>query len=128
MTAPEATQAALAARRHWRVSLGATACVLLLSALVSFVPPMLAYRRHPVAPAVTIAGTPWPYFIGAQGAVVMFVLLVVGYTIVMSRADRRYREALQRMGEASSVDGVDIATDANAPTHRCAFRDGGRVR
>ncbi|WP_052738278.1 DUF4212 domain-containing protein [Robbsia andropogonis] len=111
-------RAAQAARRHWRVSLAATCTVLLLSAAVSFVPPMLAYRRHPVWPDVTLAGTPWPYFIGAQGAVLAFVLLVTAYTIVMGRADRRYRAAMQAIAE-----GNDGPGEVHADGHGDSARD-----
>jgi putative solute:sodium symporter small subunit len=124
VTTPKDTQAAHAARRHWRVSLGATLCVLLLSATVSFVPPMLAYRQHRGAAAATIAGMPWPYFIGAQGAVLVFVLLVIGYTMVMSRADRRYRETMRSLGETENAD--DVAGFVDYP--EAGARDGEAVK
>lgn len=113
MTPSGHIRAAQAARRHWRVSLAATSGVLALSAIVSFAPPLLVHWLASFAVDVTVAGTPWPYFIGAQGAVLAFVVLVIAYIVIMSRADRCYRDALcdalrdaAEMPDAAAAHGV----------------------
>ncbi|WP_347556421.1 DUF4212 domain-containing protein [Robbsia sp. KACC 23696] len=110
MTPSGHIRAAQAARQHWRVSLAATSGVLALSAIVSFAPPLLVHWLASFAVDVTVAGTPWPYFIGAQGAVLAFVVLVIAYIVIMSRADRRYRDALRdaaEMPDATAAHGVE---------------------
>jgi putative solute:sodium symporter small subunit len=40
-----------------------------------------------------VAGFRLPFYIGAQGAIVVYLLLIAVYIVAMTRADRRLRQA-----------------------------------
>jgi putative solute:sodium symporter small subunit len=68
----------------------AIAVVLAISATASFAPPIWARALAPIR----VAGMELPFYMGAQGAIVIYVLLVIAYAAVMEQADRRLRARL----------------------------------
>lgn len=48
-----------------------------------------------------------PFYMGAQGAIVLYVLLVAGYAIIMRRADDRLRTALAALPADDARDDDD---------------------
>ena len=73
---------------YWTYNLIVISVLMGVGLLVTFVVPFfgrslfLASRWHNV-----------PFFLGAQGAVLIYVVLIVVYAILMNRLDRRQRQA-----------------------------------
>ena len=72
------------ARGHWVTSRRLAAAVLVIWFAVTFVPSWFARQLD-----VTLFGWPLPYYMGAQGAPLVYLLLIVGYTWAMNRIDRQ---------------------------------------
>ncbi|TAM02034.1 MAG: DUF4212 domain-containing protein [Paraburkholderia sp.] len=93
---------ALAHRRYWRFNLTAIAALMTVGFLVSFVVPLYARELD----NVHFAGFSLPFFLGAQGAIIMYVLLIGVYIVLMQYADsvlQAAREADQAIREASQA-------------------------
>ncbi len=82
-------------RRYWRFNLGLIATLMTIGFVVSFVVPLMAQRLA----TVRFAGFSLPFYIGAQGAILLYVALVAVYIVLMQRADR----ALQAARDADVV-------------------------
>jgi len=87
---PVSDAMALAHRRYWRFNLALIAILMTIGFIVSFVMPLLAHRFR----SVRFAGFHLPFYIGAQGAILAYVALVVIYIVLMQRADRALQAAL----------------------------------
>ncbi len=70
---------------HWRGNLRVTAALLLLWAVVTF--GGVYYARVLNLPFL---GWPFSFFLSAQGAPILYVLIVCAYAWWMGRADRRH--------------------------------------
>ncbi len=70
-------------KRHWRLNRRMTLAFLLVWFLVSFVASFFAADLN----QWTVAGFPFGFYLGAQGAPLVFLLLVVVYARVMNRLD-----------------------------------------
>lgn len=71
---------------YWRENRRLTVLTLLAWAAVSFGSLYFA----PVLDRVVLLGFPLGYLLSAQGALVVFVLLIANYARVMNRVDRKY--------------------------------------
>jgi putative solute:sodium symporter small subunit len=88
---PPVTDAmARAHRRYWRFNLALIAVLMTVGFSVSFVVPLFA---RPLS-AVSVAGFRLPFYVGAQGAILIYLLLIVVYIVLMQRADRVLKRAL----------------------------------
>ena len=81
---------ARAHRRYWRFNLVLIAALMTIGFVVSFVMPLLAHRLG----GVRFSGFRLPFYVGAQGAILVYVVLVVVYIALMQRADRVLQAAL----------------------------------
>jgi uncharacterized membrane protein len=65
---------------------------------------------------VRFIGFRLPFYFGAQGAILIYVGLIVVYIVLMQRADRR----LQRAFDTDASSGADASTraDSTVPTAR----------
>ncbi|QGZ61818.1 DUF4212 domain-containing protein [Paraburkholderia acidisoli] len=88
---PVSEAMAHAHRRYWRFNLALIAVLMALGFLVSFVAPLFARTLA----SVYFAGFSLPFYLGAQGAILVYVLLVVVYIVLMQRADRELQAALE---------------------------------
>lgn len=70
---------------YWRRVLRLTAALVALWIGVTVLFPWLALELPD-----TVAGFPLGYWIVAQGALLVYLALVVGYAVVMERLDARY--------------------------------------
>jgi putative solute:sodium symporter small subunit len=95
---------ARAHRKYWRFNLTLIAALMALGFIVSFVLPLMA----PALAHVRLGGFSLPFYFGAQGAILIYLALIVVYIVLMQGADRR----LQRAFDADS----DADSDANART------------
>ncbi|OLL32542.1 hypothetical protein BTH42_05840 [Burkholderia sp. SRS-W-2-2016] len=97
---------ALAHRKYWRFNLALIATLMTIGFIVSFVVPLLAPSLDPIR----IGGFRLPFYFGAQGAILIYLALIVVYIVLMQRADRQ----LQRAFEADAP--RDAAADGSGST------------
>ncbi|WP_153100784.1 DUF4212 domain-containing protein [Paraburkholderia hayleyella] len=79
---------ALAYQRYWRFNLRLIAGLLTLGGLVTFALPFAARELN----EISFAGFRLPFYFGAQGAILIYLALVVSYIVLMQRADRILRQ------------------------------------
>lgn len=93
---------AFAHRRYWRFNLALIAVLMSIGFAVSFIVPLFAR----VLDSVRFAGFSLPFYIGAQGAILIYLVLVAVYIVLMQHADRELqaaREADVAIREASQA-------------------------
>jgi putative solute:sodium symporter small subunit len=88
---PVSDAMARAHRRYWRFNLVLIAVLMAIGFVVSFVMP-LASRNLSV---VRFAGFRLPFYMGAQGAILIYLALIVVYIALMQRADRVLQDAFE---------------------------------
>ena len=93
---PVSEAMARAHRRYWRFNLCLIATLMTIGFVVSFVVPLAASRLA----SVRFAGFRLPFYMGAQGAILVYLVLIVVYIVLMQRADR----VLQRAFEADAAE------------------------
>ena len=79
---------------------------------VSFVLPLVA----PALAHVRVDGFRLPFYFGAQGAILIYLALIVVYIVLMQRADRRLQRAFDADVRASAVADVRPGADARIPS------------
>jgi putative solute:sodium symporter small subunit len=109
---PVSAAMARAHQKYWRFNLALIATLMTLGFVVSFVLPLVAPALDPVR----FIGFRLPFYFGAQGAILIYVALIVVYIVLMQRADRR----LQRAFDTDASSGADASTraDSTVPTAR----------
>ncbi|WP_414451401.1 DUF4212 domain-containing protein [Burkholderia sp. 22PA0099] len=73
--------------RYWRFNLILIAVLMTIGFGVSFVVPFFA----PALAGLRFAGFSLPFYLGAQGAILIYLLLIAVYVLLMQRADRTLR-------------------------------------
>ena len=73
-------------QRYWRRNLRITAILLLIWFLVTFV---VSYYARELS-QITVLGFPLGFYMGAQGALLVYLLIVWFYARYMNRQDRDY--------------------------------------
>ncbi|APA85244.2 DUF4212 domain-containing protein [Paraburkholderia sprentiae WSM5005] len=108
---PVSAAMALAHRKYWRFNLALIATLMTLGFFVSFVVPMLA----PALAQVRVGGFSLPFYFGAQGAILIYLALIVVYIVLMQRADRRLQRAFEvdSQRDAASGPAADSPSRAN---------------
>lgn len=111
-------------RKYWRFNVALIATLMTLGFLVSFVLPLMA----PTLEHVRIGGFRLPFYFGAQGAILVYMALIVAYIVLMQRADRRLLRAFEADArvDAEAVSGgearvdvsADVSADSRAPLPR----------
>ncbi len=81
---------ALAHRLYWRTNLVLISVLMLIGLVVSFGIPLMATRLADIR----FAGFPLPFYFGAQGAILVYVALIVVYIVLMQFADARLQRSL----------------------------------
>jgi putative solute:sodium symporter small subunit len=71
---------------YWRATLRLTAALLLIWAAVSFLPAWFADELN----AIVFFGWPLGFYMAAQGALIVFLLIVWFYDRWMNRLERRH--------------------------------------
>lgn len=72
-------------RRHWRRNLRATAVLLAVWFLVTFAVAFFARELN-----FNFFGWPFSFWVGAQGALIVYVLIIGAYAWHMGRLDARF--------------------------------------
>ena len=96
---PVSDAMARAHRQYWRFNLVCIAMLMALGFLVSFVVPLAA----PMLSHVRFAGFSLPFYVGAQGAILVYVALIVVYIVLMQRADRTLQRAFEADANAAAT-------------------------
>jgi putative solute:sodium symporter small subunit len=99
---------ALAHRKYWRFNVALIATLMAIGFVVSFVLPLIA----PALAEVRIGGFRLPFYFGAQGAILIYLALIVVYIALMQRADRRLQRAFD--ADASAKANADASAYTNA--------------
>ena len=87
---PVTAAMAHAHRLYWRTNLVLISVLMLIGLVVSFGIPLMATRlAH-----LRFAGFPLPFYFGAQGAILVYVALIVVYIVLMQFADARLQRTL----------------------------------
>ncbi len=103
---------ARAHQKYWRFNLALIAALMTVGFVVSFVLPLVA----PALDQVRFFGFRLPFYFGAQGAILIYVALIVVYIVLMQRADRRLQRAFDADASISSLS--SNGADSRAPTAR----------
>ncbi len=91
---------ARAHRRYWRFNLGLIAVLCVIGGAVSFVLPLYATGLA----RIYFLGWSLPYYMGAQGATLIYLLLICIYVVLMQYADRVLQRALQAAAAVPASD------------------------
>jgi putative solute:sodium symporter small subunit len=86
---PVSAAMARAHRAYWRFNVVLIAVLMAIGFSVSFGLPLMASRFE----GVRVAGFPLPFYFGAQGAILVYVALIVVYIVLMQFADARLLRA-----------------------------------
>jgi putative solute:sodium symporter small subunit len=125
---PPAVSAAMARahQKYWRFNLALIATLMTIGFIVSFVLPLIA----PALAHVRIGGFSLPFYFGAQGAILVYLALIVVYIVLMQRADRRLRRAFDADADAnaSASASASASAAASASTNADANASTGRGR
>lgn len=73
-------------REYWRKNLTVTAILLFIWFVVTFV---IGYFAIPLS-EVTFMGWPIPFYMGAQGSLIIYVLIIWFYASYMNKLDQEY--------------------------------------
>jgi putative solute:sodium symporter small subunit len=108
---PAVSQAlARAHRKYWRFNLALIAALMSVGFAVSFLLPLAA----PALAHVRFAGFRLPFYFGAQGAILIYLGLIVVYILSMQRADRQLQRAFDADADAAAAGKPDAAASADA--------------
>jgi putative solute:sodium symporter small subunit len=111
---PEVSAAmARAHQKYWRFNLALIATLMTVGFVVSFVLPLVA----PALDQVRFGGFRLPFYFGAQGAILIYVALIVVYIVLMQRADRRLQRAFDTDTD-TGANATSASADAGAPAAR----------
>ncbi|NML35253.1 DUF4212 domain-containing protein [Paraburkholderia sp. G-4-1-8] len=112
---------ALAHRKYWRFNLALIATLMTLGFVVSFVVPLLAPMLEPVR----IGGFRLPFYFGAQGAILIYLALIVVYIVLMQRADRQLQRTLDADSQQRATSDATADSAANPANGAGTGVDGG---
>ncbi|HEY1998784.1 DUF4212 domain-containing protein [Paraburkholderia sp.] len=96
---PVSDAMARAHQRYWRFNLVLIAALMTVGFVVSFVVPLAAPALSPLR----FAGFSLPFYVGAQGAILIYVALIVIYIVLMRRADRTLQRAFEADAHSTSA-------------------------
>ncbi len=74
------------ARLYWRENLRLITTLIVIWFMVSYVPVLLVNQLN----NIVIGGFPLGYYMGSQGSLVVFVVLIFYYAFAMNRLDQKY--------------------------------------
>ncbi|MBL8484985.1 MAG: DUF4212 domain-containing protein [Rhodocyclaceae bacterium] len=73
-------------REYWRANLLLTGSLLAVWALVTFVPVYFARELN----TLTFFGWPLAFYMGAQGSLIVYVVVIGVYALAMNRIERKF--------------------------------------
>ena len=73
-------------KEYWRRNLAVTAVLLVIWFIVTFV---IGWYARDLS-SITILGFPFPFYMGAQGSLIIYVLIILYYALYMNKLDIEY--------------------------------------
>lgn len=73
-------------REYWRKNLRITGVLLLIWAIVTFIPTYFAQAFN----EINFFGWPFGFYMAAQGSLIVYVVLIWTYARMMDKLDREY--------------------------------------
>ncbi|MDE1184521.1 DUF4212 domain-containing protein [Paraburkholderia sp.] len=115
---PPAVSAAMAFahRRYWRFNIALIVALMAIGFVVSFVVPLIA----PSLASARFAGFGLPFYLGAQGAILIYVALIVVYIVAMQRADRTLQRAFDADAASASAATSGVNGEINGQSNDSA--------
>ncbi len=101
-----------ARRDYWRFNVWMIVALLSIGVVVSFGVPLVAEQLK----NVRFAGWSLPFYIGAQGAIIVYLALVLIYVLAMGGADRRLQRVLNEQTSDDERASETIPADPYAST------------
>ena len=71
---------------YWKENLRLIAILLAIWFAVAYIPPLFIHQLN----QIVIAGFPLGYYMGSQGSLIVFVILIFYYAWYMNRLDQEY--------------------------------------
>ena len=110
--------AAAIASRHWWRTLRLVAVLMVIGFVTTFVPQFWAREWA----SLRVAGWPLPFYMGAQGSILIDIGLIVVYAWLQRRNDARYHRELHVLREAHrdslGADGAGLRRATASATSR----------
>jgi putative solute:sodium symporter small subunit len=108
---PPAVSATMARahQKYWRFNLALIAVLMALGCIVSFGLPLMA----PALEQVRIGGFRLPFYLGAQGAILVYLALILVYIVLMQRADRQLQSAFDAQTQSADQAAVPVRMDTD---------------
>lgn len=75
-----------AAEEYWSYNIRLTAITLFIWFVVTYVCVFFVKELN----SIVIFGFPFGYYMGAQGSLIVFVILIFNYALKMNKADQKY--------------------------------------
>ncbi|KVD82549.1 hypothetical protein WS62_22715 [Burkholderia sp. ABCPW 14] len=94
--------------RYWRFNVALIAMLMTIGFAVSFVVPLFA----PALASLRFAGFSLPFYVGAQGAILVYLALIAVYIVLMQRADRTLRRDYEAYADEAQHNDA-VPTDAD---------------
>jgi len=127
---PPAVSAVLARahQKYWRFNLALIAALMSVGFAVSFLLPLAA----PALAHLRFAGFRLPFYFGAQGAILMYLALIIVYIVSMQRADRHLQRAFEAdvhtAADTGAASGAGVAASPTAADAADAVVRGNLIR
>ncbi|MEC5408059.1 DUF4212 domain-containing protein [Paraburkholderia sp. MPAMCS5] len=110
---------ARAHRKYWRFNLVLIAALMSVGFAVSFLLPLVA----PALAQMRFAGFRLPFYFGAQGAILIYLALIVVYIVWMQRADRHLQRAFDADAHVAANSGANSGAGVNPAASPAAAAD-----
>lgn len=72
--------------KYWQANVRLITILLIIWAAVTYIPPLFINQFN----SIVIAGFPLGYYMGSQGSLIVFVVLIFYYAWYMNRLDEQY--------------------------------------
>ncbi|MBI4788362.1 MAG: DUF4212 domain-containing protein [Chloroflexi bacterium] len=86
MSAKNPTHAPSKLDTYWKANLRLISILLVIWAAVAFIPPLFIDQFN----SIVIAGFPLGYYMGSQGSLIVFVVLIFYYAARMNKLDQQH--------------------------------------
>ena len=87
-------------KAYWRKNLNLMFSLLVIWALVSY---GFGILLRPVMDAIPVGGVGLGFWFAQQGSIVVFVLLILVYSVLLNRLDAQHSTELSRLRQENSI-------------------------
>ncbi len=86
MSDPKGTARQDRAKAYWKANQRLILTLLAIWFIVAYIPPLFVYQLN----QIVFFGFPLGYYMGSQGSLIVFVVLIFYYAFAMNRLDDQY--------------------------------------